>query len=105
MQIRVITDAEALEEAGLTMINVQEELHRTENESVEIYHVESIDADAMIVSTQNVSMQGMGPALWEEPNPGIEHMVSAYLNYSGIEYTYFADVSVETMKQFLETLR
>lgn len=105
LQIRVITDAEALEEAGLTMINVQEELHRTENESVEIYHVESIDADAMIVSTQNVSMQGMGPALWEEPNPGIEHMVSAYLNYSGIEYTYFADVSVETMKQFLETLR
>lgn len=108
LQIRFITDAETAERAGLiisTEINVQDPDHYSENESVEIYHISSIDADAMIVSTRNVSMAGMGPAMWEAPNPGIEHMTTAYLSYEGIEYTYFADITADTMKAFLETLR
>ena len=108
LQIRMVTDADTAEAAGLvigTEINVQEPHHYSENESTEIYHISGIDADAMIVSTRNVSMAGMGPALWEAPNPGIDHITTAYLSYEGIEYTYFGDVSEDTMKAFLETLR
>ena len=32
-------------------------------------------------------------------------MTTAYLSYEGIEYTYFADITEDTMKAFLETLR
>ena len=108
LQIRLITDADTAEKAGLvisTEINVQDPDHYSENESTEIYFISSIGTDAMIVSTRNVSMSGMGPALWEAPNPGIEHITTAYLSYEGIEYTYFGDVSADTMKAFLETLR
>ena len=108
LQIRMVTDADTAEAAGLvigTEINVQEPHHYSGNESTEIYHISGIDADAMIVSTRNVSMAGMGPALWEAPNPGIDHITTAYLSYEGIEYTYFGDVSEDTMKAFLETLR
>ena len=104
----MVTDADTAEAAGLvigTEINVQEPHHYSGNESTEIYHISGIDADAMIVSTRNVSMAGMGPALWEAPNPGIDHITTAYLSYEGIEYTYFGDVSEDTMKAFLETLR
>ncbi len=107
LQIRLITDAVTAERAGLVIsseINVQDPAHHTENESTEIYHIAGIGTDAMIVSTLNVSLTGMGPVLWEDPNPGIEHIVTAYLSYEGIEYTYFGDVSADTMKAFLETL-
>lgn len=108
VQIRLITDANLAEEAGFPAaeeINVQDQEHRSENESVEIYHIAGINTDAMIVSTRNVSLNGMGPALWESPNPGIEHIVTAYLSYEGIEYEYFGDISADTMKAFLDTLQ
>ena len=84
---------------------MQDQEHRSENESVEIYYIAVINTDAMIVSTRNVSLNGMGPALWESPNPGIEHIVTAYLSYEGIEYEYFGDISADTMKAFLDTLQ
>ncbi len=107
MQIRVITDAARAEEAGLGIIdvNVQDPMHMTENEQTEIYHIEGIDTDAIITVTVNVSAVGMGPALWEAPNPQIDRIVEAVFSCDGIEYTYFGDVPVAEMKAFLETLR
>ena len=107
MQIRLITDAKLAEEAGIAVmdIDVQDETYRTVSEDAEVYHISAIGADALVYTVINKSGIGLGPAVWEDPNPGIDQCVNAVFSYKGIEYTYFGDVSKDTMKGFLETLR
>ena len=104
--MRVILDAELMKEAGYYAedITIPDETLISENESFEIYHINSIDTDALIYTTNNVNGDGFGPAVWESPNPGVEKMVTVTFTYNGVEYSYYGDVSHKSMKAFLETL-
>ncbi|MBR2811259.1 MAG: hypothetical protein IKD69_07750 [Solobacterium sp.] len=106
LQMRVILDAELMKEAGYYAadITIPDETLISENESFEIYHINSIDTDALIYTTNNVNGDGFGPAVWESPNPGVEKMVTVTFTYNGVEYSYYGDVSHKSMKAFLETL-
>ncbi|MBR4162545.1 MAG: hypothetical protein IKR11_03415 [Solobacterium sp.] len=105
VQILILTDAELYEKnmpAEYKEINVQDPYHMSENESVEVWHIPSIDTDAMIISMYGEN--SFGPAMWEESDTSGQ-MVTAMFSYEGAEYTYYGDVSVDTMKAFLDTLR
>ncbi len=108
IQIRIITDIELAQQAGLPVdpeINADDPLGLAENESAVSYHIDSIDANALILSTNADESYGIGPAVWEgNGNPVLTHMTTAVFSWNGAEYTCFGDVSIETMQDFLETL-
>lgn len=104
LQIRIITDRDLYESTfpeGNDLSGPQEGI--LEN-TAEIYALSSLDTEAMIISTRAEEEYGIGPEVWSRKGEPLTHITSAVLTCQGIEYSYFGDVSTDTMKKFLDTL-
>lgn len=104
LQIRIITDRDLYESTFPEKSDLSAPQDRILENQAEIYELSSLDTKAMIVSTYAEEKYGIGPEVWARKGEPLTHITSAVLTCQGIEYSYFGDVSTDTMKKFLNTL-
>lgn len=104
LQIRIITDSHLYESTFPDKSDLSGPQDGMLENQAEIYALSSLDTKAMIISTYAEEKYGIGPEVWSRKGEPLTHITSAVLTCQGIEYSFFGDVSTDTMKHFLNTL-